>query len=582
MNNKTLINSLDVIVLTLKTIISFVLLGVAVNSLALAAPQATGDLGHGTMPPGRSVNLSTLPQMAPLAAERVLLPPKPRNGVDEAEYQRRKDAAAKNFLQQAPANINNIGPAPTQPQSGQLTPGANFISAGLQQVGGTVPSDMALAVSNSWVVQVVNSQILVINKTGVVQAGFPKALGGTSGFFSGATTDIGDPRAFFDWKSNRFVVVADDFTGGRMWLAASSTADPRGLWNVYSFNPWGASNCRVKGQVCQDFPMIGFDDNTIYLGLNLFPATGSVSDWMLLLPKAKIYANAGFSFNFWSNLSWGGVRVDTVQPVTPLDRQEHSRAGFAINTFNINFGGGQCSATPCNGLIVWAFSNNLQAVGSPGPVLSAVLVATANNYSLPANANQPGSAFSIDSGDVRISASPTFHAGLINVSATTNGPDGHAHVLWFQVRPFLNDGAATCTGAFLNKCAQVVAAEIANEDCYFCGGQGAAGSTYMGALAPDDAGDLTMVFVYSDNNIFPESAYVSRRVTQVRNTMHDNGLALCGNASFYSGFRWGDYSAAAGDLTGTTSVWFSAMNTTAGGQWGACIAKNGFSAVNQP
>jgi hypothetical protein len=64
--------------------------------------------------------------------------------------------------------------------------------------------------------------------------------------------------------------------------------------------------------------------------------------------------------------------------------------------------------------------------------------------------------------------------------------------------------------------------------------------------------------------------------------MHDNGIVLCGNASFWSGGRWGDYSAAAGDLSGTGFMWFSAMNTTAGGHWGACIAKNGFSAINQP
>ncbi len=568
-------------IISVRTGLAFLMLTfTAIHPTLAATPQASAEFGQGAMPPGLSVNISNLPQTGQAAASRAITPPKPRTGVDEAEYQRRKDAAAKNFLQLAPTN--DTGPAPILPQPGKLTPGATLISPGLQQVGGIVPSDMALAVSPSWVVQVVNSQILVTDKTGVVQAGFPKALGGVGGFFSGATTDTGDPRAFFDWKSNRFVVVADDFTGGRIWLAASSTADPRGLWNVYSFNPWGASNCRAAGQACQDFPMIGFDDDTLYLSLNLFPAAGGVSDWVLLLPKAKIYANAGFSYNFWFNLSWGGVLVDTVQPVALLDKQEHPRAGFAINTFNINFGGGQCSAAPCNGLVVWAFSNNLQAAGSPGAIISAVSVATANNYRLPANAGQPGSPFSIDSGDVRISGSPTFHAGLINAAATTNGPDGHAHVLWYQVRPFLNDGATVCTGSFLNKCAQIVSAEIANEDCYFCGGQGTAGSTYMGALAPNDAGDLTMVFVYSDDNISPLSAYVSRRVTQVRNTMHDNGIGLCGNAGFYGGFRWGDYSAAAGDLTTTTSMWFSAMNTTPGGHWGACIAKNGFTAKNQP
>jgi hypothetical protein len=385
--------------------------------------------------------------------------------------------------------------------------------------------------------------------------------------------------------SNRFVVVADDFTGGRFWLAASTTNDPRGTWNVYNFNPWGAANCRIGSSTCADFPMIGFDDSTIYISGNIFPSTGGVSDYMLLLPKKTIYSGGGFSYNFWNNLTWGGTRIDTLQPVTLLNAAEHPRAGFAVATFNINFGGGQCSSG-CSGVMVWAFSNNLQAAGSPGPEFSAVNLGTATTYRFPANANQKGQPFSVDTGDVRISGTPVYHAGHITASANTNGSDGRAHHVWWEIRTFLNDNDARCTGAFLNMCAQITGAEMVNEDCYFCGGGfNTNGSSYYASLAPDSSSNLTMVFNLSDDNTFPSTAYVSRRVTFGKNLMHDAGIYMCQGQSANNLGRMGDYTQAHGDVTkGNANVqWFSGMSMGTGGLWNSCIGNNGFTtAVNVP
>ena len=394
---------------------------------------------------------------------------------------------------------------------------------------------MALAVSPGYVVQLVNSSIAVYNKSGVLQTGWPKAL---STFFPGTSGDLGDVRAFYDWNGGRFVVVADDFTAGVIHLASSVTNSPLGSWNQYSVNPWGAANCRVGNSSCPDFPQLGYDDTTIYIGVNFFPSSGGVSDWMLLLPKQKIYSGLSFSYNFWFNLSWGGVNVDTVHPSALLNIQEHPRAGIAVNSFNINFGGGQCRG--CNGLVFWAFSNNLVATGSPGPEFSAVLVNTANNYSLPPNANEPGCANCIDTGDVRISGTPFYHGGMITGSFNTNGAS-HSRSLWFQARVFLNDNDSRCTGSFVNKCPQITGAQLLNEDCFFCGGQGANGSSYYGALAPDIGGDLSMIYNYSDDNTNPETAYTFRRATQAVNTMHDAGFVMCGGSSQYLQGRWGDY-----------------------------------------
>ena len=554
-----------------------VLLAGASVAIGHEAPskRAAADLGQAESHAARLTDLALAPSMVAEPAKPSFQPPHPLGGVSGDEYERRKALAAR--LQSATSRA--AAPPPTPGVIGRETPGAS-VAFKAQSEAGLVPSDMALAVSGKYVVQVVNAAIGVYDRSGHPQTGFPKAL---TGLFPNSSGDLGDPRAFFDWNAARFVVTADDFTKGVVWLAASATSNPKGAWHIYSFAPWGAANCRASGNACADFPQVGFDDSTIYIGVNLFPAAGGIDDFMLLLPKATIYSGGGFGYNFWSNLRFGSTNVDTVQPVTPLTRGEHARAGFGVNSFNINYGGGQC-VNGCSGLGVWAFSNNLQASGSPGPELSGITTATANTYSLPAQANEPGCSNCIDTGDVRISGTPTYHAGIINASLNTNGSDGHSHVLWFQLVPVLNDNDPRCTGVFLNACPQVTSASLLNEDCYFCGGEGAAGSTYYGTLAPDGGGDLTMVFNYSDDNGYPETAYASRRATQAHNTMHDSGIVLCSGAADYVQGRWGDYTAAVGDITNSAQnfMWFSGMNSLSNGNWGTCVGENGFTSGTQP
>jgi hypothetical protein len=537
--------------------------------------QAHADLGRAAHGPAIQVNMSDVPTGVP---RNVLPPPEPRGGISEEEYEARKAEAAKGFAL-APGGAKGAAPAGL----GLETPFASPVFPGQGNASQVAPADMALAVSSSYVVQLVNESIAVYNKSGVLQAGFPKPL---ATFFANNSGDIGDVRAFYDWNANRFVVLADDFTRGTIHLASSATSSPLGAWHQYAFNVWGSTDCRVSGAGCPDFPQLGYDDTTIYIGINFFPGAGGISDYMLLLPKAKIYSGAGFGFNFWFNLSFGGTLVDTVHPSVPVNASEHPRAGIAVNTFNINFGGGQCR-TGCNGLVFWAFSNNLQGgAGNPGPELSAVGIGTANNYFFPPNANEPGCAGCVDTNDPRISATPTYHDGIITGATVTNGNGGGAgtaHVLWFQSRVFLNDNDARCTGAFLNTCPQITGAQLLNEDCYFCGGQGAAGSSFFGALAPNTGGDLTMIFNYADNNTFVETAYTSRRATQAQNTMHDNGLILCTGSSAAVG-RWGDYEADVADLSAGNQnyTWFSGMNAVGGGNWGTCIGRDGFTNLNQP
>jgi hypothetical protein len=279
--------SFNNIVLTLP-----IILGIAsINAYAedLSPPTLSVKIQQSESKPAISVDLSSVPQEnAAVSTTRTRQAPKPRiPGMTEEQYKAAKAAAARPILGSSNAEHGGapLGSAGLKSQ----TPGA--IKGWLAQVeNGSTPSDMALAVSQKWVVQAVNSSIAIYDKNGTVQAGFPKAL---ASFIPGSSGDLGDPRAFYDWSANRFVVVVDDFTNGVMYVAASRTSDPRGAWWIYGLAPWGTANCRATNAICPDFPQVGFDDQTIYVGVNLFLPNGGFTDEVLVLPKAKIYAGAG-------------------------------------------------------------------------------------------------------------------------------------------------------------------------------------------------------------------------------------------------------------------------------------------------
>lgn len=556
---------------------------VAVEQVA----SAQTGMSASTLAP-HTVDMASVPEFtaaqgAPIAA------PSPRTGVSEEVYRARKAAAAvASYV--AGGSIGDA-PAAASDDASIQTPGAtkSFDGMNLSQCG-FIPSDQALAVGGTYAVQALNSCILVLNKnTGAIAAGFPKSL---NGFFGIGGAAPFDPRAIYDNIRGRFVVIAEqynDATGfATMWIAISRTNNPTGLWWVY-----GVGVDTTVANDFPDFPTLGLDKDILYLCSTVFKVSGGLTDVCKFLPKLKMYAGQAIGTYFFGfNFNVGGVTLDAVQPANHAAfLRDYPRAGFLVASRNINFGGGQCSAG-CNGLVVFAVSNALFVSGTPGIRITGVNVPTANNYFLPPNALQPGcanptSACAIDTLDTRIQSQVTYTNGTLWATLNTkrSGNDTST-VLWFQLRPYLDDGDPACTGSYLNKCARITGVDILNEDCYFCGGRGNSGSDWNGVIASNSEGDATMVASYSDLSNFPGVYYVSRRVTQAKNTMHDAGIYLANGQAFYQLLdrfgrnRWGDYSAAQIDTT--DAFWFSAQYAGAGNTWRTRIGKNAFTARNQP
>ncbi len=187
------------------------LMALPASRIALAQQlgmAASADTDQASAAPGLEVVLDNLPPLSAGDIKSHPPIPRPRSGVSDAVYQTRKQAA---YLASLMRPAINAGPAPsrvpTDDSSGLFTPGA-FTAFQGQVESGLTPSDMGLAASNNYVVQVVNATIAVYDKTGVLQTGFPKSLNTFFGLPSSAFTF--DPRALYDWVNTRFIVIADE------------------------------------------------------------------------------------------------------------------------------------------------------------------------------------------------------------------------------------------------------------------------------------------------------------------------------------------------------------------------------------
>ena len=439
--------------------------------------------------------------------------------------------------------------------------------------GGCQPPDMALAASPKFVLQGVNTSFEAWTTGGAVALGPINA----QNFFGvpnpGACDPNGpflsDPRAAYDPVDGRFWVAELQVEGAfginscpfltRYWIAVSPKGTPIGTWHIYAFDmSLGTTNAA-------DYTQFGFDEQAIYFSGNMFNQAGTAYVYAEVLGANKVNMEKGLAvtaFGFF-NLTVGGTPVDTVQPMeSESNKGGGARAGLFINSFNINFGGGQCFFG-CSGLVVWAMANP----GKATTFLTGIVVGSPG-YSLPPNSDEPGCTGCIESLDTRISATPVYHDGLISWALETgvnNGTQVVPGILWGQVEPTLNDAGAL-TGAF-----------VLQAGYYFYGGDGSAS---FAALMPDVDGNLFMVFEFMNSFINPEVAYVARRETFALGAFHDNGFVLRGgDAPTFDG-RWGDYEATSYDGFATDAVWMAGEYSAANGDWSTFMGRDVFAITN--
>jgi len=457
------------------------------------------------------------------------------------------------------------------------------------------PPDQGLCVGNGFVLETVNTALVVYDSSGnrlTGVAAINQFLGLSPEIIRSVPPVFGDfasdPRCYFDSGTNRFffsVVEIDrnSSTGAlgpraHQFIAVTQSGDPTGTWNIFVLDVTDDGldgtpshpNCPCFG----DQPLIGADANGFYVSTNEFPLA-DLNSGANFFNGAQIYAMsksdlaAGvlptvvqFNLGTIPTPDVGGIWF-SVQPAT-----SPPGGAFVTNT-ELFMSILDFSGTFDNRLAVWGLTGT-NTLSSAAPTLTlSVSVIASEAYGVPPNAQQkPGpiplgtviipqllggkteKLELLSTGDDRMQqvvyANGMLWAGLTTAIKTHNGPV-RAGIAFFIVTPSFSGGALT--------------AAMTNQ------GYVAVNQEYLiyPSIGVNTLGQGIMTFTLVGPDFFPSAAYAPVDAVNGVGAVHIAGPGALPEDGFtgYHFFgspdrsaRWGDYSAAVAASDG--SIWVAA------------------------
>ncbi len=189
----------------------------------------------------------------------------------------------------------DIEPSPPGGSPAEVAPfgaaiGLNFQSA-TRSVSGFIPPDTTGAVGPDHIVTLINGRYRTFDKLDGAQLE-SRTLDQFWGDAGITPTNFSyDPRVQYDSEAQRWYAAALDNPrqNNRILFAVSDTADPTDGWTGFAVDS-DSSNGRWA-----DFPAMSFDDDGVYIGVNMFDIDGgaalSTERSTLVLPKTGLLAN---------------------------------------------------------------------------------------------------------------------------------------------------------------------------------------------------------------------------------------------------------------------------------------------------
>ena len=448
------------------------------------------------------------------------------------------------------------------------------------------PPDQALAVSDQYVVEAVNTAIRVRDRQGnaLTPAIALNAFFGLAPIITRSTPPVygpftSDPKAYFDVDTQRWFVTLleidqDPTTGAfkpksSVLIAVSTTADPRATWFLYSIDTTNVTGTpEHAGCPCLgDQPLIGADAFGFYITTNEFPIFQSGFNGAQVYAMSKKGIEAGLlgPVVAFSGLPLAEGPAYTLQPAITAQGGTHAGgvAGTEYFLSALDF-----NATLDNRIAIWALTNT-SSLDTPTPNLTLKSTIVASQvYGQPPDVQQkPGptplgdliasGAFGkagaqalplIAANDDRMQqvtwANGKLWSSLNSVVKPTNGPV-QSGAAWFIVEP---QWAGAVLGGRIVKQGYVA--------------QSGFGLVYP-SIGVNSSGKGVMSFSITGTSLYPSVGYVP--IDDVRGAGAITLVAL--GAAPEDGFtgypifggnraaRWGDYSAAVADKTGT--IWFA-------------------------
>ncbi|MBL0927540.1 MAG: hypothetical protein IBJ11_07800 [Phycisphaerales bacterium] len=479
---------------------------------------------------------SVLTARLPLARQVFLLKPGGKEGLSPIQSR---------WIIQPDPGVPGFEPAPTRVVRDErnLVVGWDGPNETITAQVGIAPPDPNLAVGPTQVMVATNDVVQVYDKaTGQAQL-FPAPT--LDSFFTPvrpASTFTTDPKLLYDPGSSRWFLICliVRTTDLYSWygIAVSDDNNPLGNWQLYR------SDSTVEGSVAttlfSDYPGLGVNQDALYISANMFNRTGSGAFAYVkvrIYPKTQLVTfNPTLVFTDISDFRNADNSVsDNIQPAVHF--------GASSTVFMVN------SQAPTR-LNVFAITNPL------GAVAVTIRSATVGAFSVPADAQQPGSGVPLlDSIDTRVYNS-VWRSGSLWLAHNT-GSGGWPAVRWYQLTT-----ANWPTGFGATQSGTIASSGRA---------------LWFPAVAANGAGAAVIGYCRSGPTDFAGMAYSFRRATDTAGTMTAPAVVKAGLAGYIgeatSTVRWGDYTGAVADPSDDQSFWL--FNQYAGGanQWNTWIQK---------
>ena len=400
-----------------------------------------------------------------------------------------------------------------------------------------LPPDPNAAAGPLNVVEVVNTAMEIIDKTGNVLSG-PTPL---ATFFSGhgfTVHSLSDPTVIFDESvvnnsgpNGRFIIVVLDFTStsttDSLDFAISVDADAtHGFTNFRQVNVGETS-------FFADQPRVGVNADAYFVEFNMFStSTGQYDHPQIFTIQKSDFLTGGLT-TFHHDLAFN-LNLFSVDPANMHGAVAGGPEYFA--TAEPNAFSGQVAVIKETNVL----SN------TPTDVETDISVTT---WSEPPPANQPSG--TVTTNDSRMLNAAWRNNVLVSTHTVGTGSPLTAHARWYQ---FDTTSTPTLTQS----------GEIA---------PGSGVATYFPSIDINTAGALGMTYIESSSSEFVSMYVTGRTPSDPTGTMEPGALTHAGTAN-YTGSRMGDYSGTSIDPSDGTTFWAcnEFINNSSAGNWATGIA----------
>jgi len=414
------------------------------------------------------------------------------------------------------------------------TPSASFLGQGETT---SIPPDTHGAVGPNHVMTAVNGGVRIQDRSGnIIRSATLEA------FLGRTNDDLFDPKVYYDHFANRFfmVVCANGGSANSATLiAGSQTADPNGLWNVYSYDA-DASNV-----VWADYPSVGFNKNWIAVGMNMFNISGNSFSTarIYVVPRAQLYAGGTLNTKIFTS--------DGFTPCPAITHDNNLSTLYVVEDWNASSGGkGFVRLQAITGEIG---SEQFGEVGRPTTTQTwAYNTSTSGDY-LP----QAGSSKKINGGDTRMQCVVYRNGSIWATQNAFAGSGGslRGFVQWWQISP----SAVT---------QQFGRIEDVSGTFHYA----------FPSIAVNRNNDVLLGFSRFSSGTFGSAGYAFRASTDSAGTMRAAHIYKAGEANYFKTFggsrnRWGDYSSTCVDPVDDTAFWTVQEYAATGNHWSTWWAK---------